>query len=201
MTYVVIVYMPIVSMKPVKQKKKMVGKALKKMVNGMIYVQSAKEIIMLTKMWKHFKTICKHKWYVFLECRKMGITWQGIAHDLSKLRPCEFIPSAKYYTGTSSPVANERNAIGYSYAWRHHKGVNMHHWQWYIDPDGWDENGQVIINPAPMPDKYIKEMYCDMVGAAKAYGNGSAKDYYLKFQNEWVLHSETKEKFEKLLGV
>ena len=150
---------------------------------------------------KYFKTLLIHKWYVFVECRKMGITWRGIVHDLSKFRPKEFIPSSKYWTGTSSAVATERDVLGYSYAWRYHKGVNLHHWQWYVDMDGWDENGKVVLNPAPMPDKYIKEMYCDMVGASKAYGDGSAKEYYLKMKNEWVLHPETKLKFEKLLGV
>ena len=159
---------------------------------------------MSSKYWKHFKTIMKHKWYVFKECRKMGITWQGIVHDLSKFRPSEFYSSARYWTGVGSPVAAERKAIGYSYAWRLHKGNihNRHHWQWFIDTDGCDENNRVILNPAPMPDKYIKEMYCDMVGAAKAYGGtNTAKDYYLEHQREWVLHPDTKRKFEVLLGL
>lgn len=50
-----------------------------------------------------------------------------------------------------------------------------------------------------MPDKYIKEMYCDMVGAGKAYGGGNIKSYYDKVKHTWLLHSETKIKFEKLL--
>ena len=150
-------------------------------------------------LWKHFKTIMKHKWYVFLECRKLGITWRGIVHDLSKFSPKEFVASARYWTGIGSPVAAERDAVGYSYAWRHHKGVNLHHWQWYVDMDGWDEDGRVILNPAPMPEKYIREMVADMRGAAKAYGGGSAIEYYLENQKEWVLHPNTKKRFEELL--
>ena len=158
--------------------------------------------MILIKCWKHFKTIMKHKWYVFIECCKMGIPWQGIIHDLSKFHPSEFVQSARYFQGNRSPVAAERDVIGYSYAWRYHKGRNKHHWQWYVDMDGWDENDRVKLNAAPMPDKFIKEMYCDMVGASKAYGgSGSAKEYYLKNQREWVLHPETKIKFEKMLGI
>jgi hypothetical protein len=132
----------------------------------------------------------------------MGIVWQGITHDLSKFSIPEFVPAAKYWQGNKSPVEAERDVIGYSYAWRFHKGKNRHHWQWYVDMDGWDESGRVKLNPAPMPDKYIKEMYCDMLGASKAYGGAiSAKEYYLKNIKEWVLHPETKAKFEELLGV
>ena len=71
----------------------------------------------------------------------------------------------------------------------------------YLKDKGVSKDDKVILNAAPMPDKYIKEMYCDMVGAAKAYGGGSAKEYYLKMQREWVLHPETKVKFEKMLGI
>jgi len=156
----------------------------------------------MTKCWKHFKTIVRHKWFVFVECCKMGIPWQGIVHDLSKFSLAEFVPSAKYFQGNRSPIEAEREAVGYSYAWRHHKGVNRHHWQWYIDNDGVDENGVIKWNPAPMPDKYIKEMYCDMVGAGKAYGGKiSVKDYYLSKRHEWLLHPETKAKFERMLGI
>jgi len=130
----------------------------------------------------------------------MGIPWQGITHDLSKLRPSEFWSSARYWTGKGSPVEAERAAIGYSLAWRYHKGRQKHHWQWWIDTDGWDEEGRVKLNPAPMPEKYIKEMVCDMLGAAKAY-NSNAVQYYLMNQKEWVLHPDTKERFEELLGV
>ena len=38
-------------------------------------------------MWLHFKKICKHKYWVGRYCFKMGLYWQGIAHDLSKFSP------------------------------------------------------------------------------------------------------------------
>ena len=132
----------------------------------------------------------------------MGIPWQGVIHDLSKLGYREFFSSAKYFQGDRTPIEAEREAVGYSYAWRNHKGKNRHHWQWYIDNDGVDEHGVIKWNAAPMPDKYIKEMYCDMVGAGRAYGGeASPVKYYLSKRHEWLLHPETKEKFEKMLGV
>jgi hypothetical protein len=156
----------------------------------------------MIKCWKHFKTIIRHKWFVFVECCKMGIPWQGIVHDLSKFSLAEFLPSAKYFQGNRSPIEAEKIEKEYSYAWLHHKGVNRHHWQWYIDNDGVDENGIIKWYPAPMPDKYIKEMYCDMVGAGKAYGGAiPIKDYYLSKRHEWLLHPETKIKFERMLGI
>jgi hypothetical protein len=151
----------------------------------------------ITKIARHFATVVKHKHFVFIECCKIGIPLQGILHDMSKFSPAEFIPSAKYFQGDRSPIEAEAIEVGYSYAWRNHKGRNRHHWQWYVD-----FNDDLTLNPAPMPDKYIKEMYCDLVGAGKAYGGESdPAKYYLAHRHEWVLHPETKIKFEKMLGV
>jgi hypothetical protein len=43
--------------------------------------------------------VIRHKWYVFLECRKLGIGWLGLVHDWSKFRPSEFIPYARHFYG------------------------------------------------------------------------------------------------------
>ena len=45
----------------------------------------------------HLKTILIHKYWVFVYCHKLGITWQGIIHDLSKFSWTEFSESVKYY--------------------------------------------------------------------------------------------------------
>ncbi|MCL1829321.1 MAG: DUF5662 family protein [Oscillospiraceae bacterium] len=156
----------------------------------------------MTGCWGHFKTILKHKWYVFIECCKMGIPLRGLTHDLSKFSPAEFIPSARYFQGNRSPIEAERETVGYSRAWLNHKSKNKHHWQYWLDNGGTDKNGAVKWTPVPMPDKYIKEMYCDMVGAAKAYGGvTSAKGYYLSKRSGWLVHPETKDKFERMLGL
>ena len=63
----------------------------------------------------HFKTICKHKYWVFHYCKMAGIPWRGIVHDLSKFSPTEFCESVKYYTGTSSPIDECKKDIGGPY--------------------------------------------------------------------------------------
>lgn len=156
---------------------------------------------MYTNILKHLKTVTIHKYYVFIECCKMGIPLQGILHDLSKFDRLEFMSSAKYWRGNGSPIDAERAAIGYSYGWLHHKGKNKHHWQWYVDIVGYNDDMTIDYRVAPMPNKYILEMYCDMVGAAKAYKTGTARDYYMKHYKKWILHPITRKKLEKLLKV
>ena len=76
------------------------------------------------KIWKHFKTITYHRYLVMKGCFKVGLYYQGLTHDLSKYSPTEFWVGAKYYQGNRSPNNAEREDIGYSSAWLHHKGRN-----------------------------------------------------------------------------
>ena len=57
----------------------------------------------MNKLIGHFRTITKHRHAVIRNCRRAGILWQGLRHDLSKYSPTEFIPGVKYYVGTHSP--------------------------------------------------------------------------------------------------
>ena len=116
------------------------------------------------KYWKHFKTVVRHKHYVFRECAACGIFWQGLAHDMSKFGLTEFASSARYFQGTRSPIEAEKEEIGYSKAWLHHKGHNKHHWEYWTD---FADDGSIIANQ--MPIKYAIETVCDWVGAGKAY--------------------------------
>ena len=116
------------------------------------------------KMWKHFCLINRHKWNVFKLMCRAGRPLQGALHDMSKFTPTEFIESAKYYTGTHSPIDDARKAIGYSKAWQHHKAHNKHHYFYWID--SYQEHGGVGII---MPEKYCVEMFCDMIAASKVY--------------------------------
>ena len=85
------------------------------------------------KAWQHFKTITKHRWLVLKGCFRVGLYAQGLTHDLSKYSPTEFRMGAKYYQGTRSPNAAEREDKGYSEAWMHHKGRNRHHYEYWTD--------------------------------------------------------------------
>ena len=125
----------------------------------------------------HLRTITKHRHMVIKHCKKAGILWQGLRHDLSKYSPTEFIPGVKYYTGTKSPNEGERIDKGYSVAWLHHKGRNKHHPEYWYDP--------MSRNPMPViPYKYIVEMICDNLAAGIVYnGKRWRNDTQLKYWN------------------
>ena len=128
----------------------------------------------MKKYIKYFKTICIHKWYVFVECFNQRIIWQGIIHDMSKFSPSEFIASAKYYNG-------DGNDKEYQEAWLHHKGHNKHHWEFWVD---WNsDTGEYELPRIPL--KYLQEMYADMIGASKAYNksNFDVREPYNYFKN------------------
>ena len=125
-------------------------------------------------IWKHFKTITHHKILVAKGCFKVGLYKQGLLHDMSKYSPTEFWVGAKYYQGTRSPNNAEREDIGYSSAWLHHKGRNKHHYEYWIDYSMQALPGGMA--PVPMPDKYIAEMIMDRIAASKVYMGGEYTD-------------------------
>ena len=158
----------------------------------------------MTKAWEHFKTVTYHKYLVMQGCFKVGLYKQGLLHDLSKYSPSEFLVGAKYYQGNRSPNNAEREDIGYSSAWLHHKGRNRHHYEYWIDYSTRSIPGGMA--PAPMPNKYIVEMFMDRVAACKVYHKGHYTDqdplkYYEsgKDMGSVPLHVKTKTILELLL--
>lgn len=150
------------------------------------------------KYWNHLKTICKHKAVVFHECRKCGIIWQGITHDLSKFGITEFFSSARYFQGDSSPIDAEKKEKGYSLAWHHHKGHNPHHWEYWTD----FHNGKVTC--VKIPYKYVVEMICDWIGAGKTYSKEKwtqrePLEYYRRKRENILICMETESLIIKFL--
>lgn len=140
----------------------------------------------------HFKTITKHRHAVMRHCFRAGIGWQGLAHDLSKYSPAEFLPGARYYQGNRSPNEAEREKYGYSRAWLHHKGRNKHHWEYWRDL-----NRQTnLYAPVEMPTRYVAEMFCDRVAASKIYQkekytDRAALEYLLRGKAGQQMHPAT----------
>lgn len=156
----------------------------------------------MSKAWKHFKTVTHHKWLVAKGCFRVGLYRQGILHDLSKYGPTEFMVGVKYYQGNRSPNNAEREAIGYSSSWLHHKGRNKHHYEYWIDYSSRSLPGGMI--PVPMPDRFIAEMVMDRIAASKVYNgadyvDASPLEYYHRGTELAPLHPYTKEKLELLL--
>ena len=120
----------------------------------------------------HFRTITRHRHMVLRHCIKAGIPLQGLLHDLSKFSPAEFIPGALYWQGTRSPNEEERERMGYSAAWMHHKGRNKHHFEYWIDV----HPVRKVYEPVEMPARYLIEMFCDRVAASKIYRGADYRD-------------------------
>ena len=150
---------------------------------------------------KHFITITKHRRLVRQGCFKVGLYWRGLVHDLSKYMPSEFLVGAKYYQGYRSPNNAEREDIGYSSAWLHHKGRNKHHFEYWMDYSAVELQGFV---PAKMPTKYIVEMFMDRVAASKNYNGKRYQDsfpyeYYKRGEQFIIMEDKSKELLAKLL--
>jgi len=152
------------------------------------------------QVWNHFKTITHHKWLVLCGCFRVGLYWQGLTHDLSKYSPTEFLNGARYYQGTRSPNAAEREDKGYSEAWMHHKGRNRHHYEYWTDMNMQTRRYESV----PMPRKYLVEMVMDRRAACKVYQGknytpGSALEYLEKSRERLLMNPETVEQLRYLL--
>ncbi len=149
----------------------------------------------------HFKTITSHKLMVMKYCFRVGLYRQGLLHDLSKYSPTEFWRGAKYYQGTRSPNAREREIYGHSKAWLHHKGRNRHHFEYWRDFNPVTKKTE----PVEMPTKYFKEMVCDRIAASKIYNGKDYKDgdaiTYYKKESYLIceIHPNTAAHLEKVL--
>ena len=124
--------------------------------------------------WGHLCTVLTHKKQVWKLSRKAGIPFQGLAHDLSKFSPSEFLPGARHYQGGKrSPNEQEREILGYSTAWLHHKGRNRHHFEYRIAAS----------------KTYL----------GKNFTEQHPLDYFLKGKPNRFIHPETSDFIEKML--
>lgn len=141
---------------------------------------------------RHLATILRHRRAVRRIARRVGIPWRGLTHDLSKFSWVEFSAGAKYYQGTRSPNEEERERLGYSLAWMHHKGRNRHHYEYWVDMDPATRR----YAPVEMPIPDTAEMFCDRVAASRvyrgaAYQDSDPLDYFLRGHAKDVMHPAT----------
>lgn len=153
---------------------------------------------------KYASYVVRHKWFVLLECVKLGIPFRGLTHDWHKMLPREWFPYVNFFYGKKTP----RDSSGYykptdtgdqafDKAWLHHQKLADHHWQWWILPE--DEGGVKIL---PMSDNARREMLADWRGASKAQGFDGKDDlvaWYEKNKGKMQLHPETREWIESQL--
>ena len=152
------------------------------------------------KAWQHFKTITHHRWLVCQGCFRVGLYWQGLTHDLSKYSITEFRTGARYYQGSRSPNAAERESKGYSEAWMHHKGRNRHHYEYWTDMN--PKTGKYEF--VPMPRKYLVEMVMDRRAACMTYQGSHYRDdsaliYLQKSRERLLMNPQTQQELEFIL--
>ena len=155
---------------------------------------------MLCSAFRHFHTITTHRHQVIVHCFRAGIGWQGLFHDLSKYSWTEFRMGIRYYQGKRSPNEAERETIGYSVAWMHHKGRNRHHFEYWNDVNPQTKCYEAV----EMPLNFMIEMFCDRVAACKiyrgkVYNDSSALEYYLRGNAKNIMHPSTARELERLL--
>ena len=148
--------------------------------------------ITLQKILGHFRTITHHCHLVLRGCFRVGLYRQVLCHDLSKYSPIEFWTGVRYYQGTRSPNAAEREEKGYSEAWMHHKGRNRHHFEYWTDLNM--STGR--YEPVPMPPRYLAEMVMDRIAACRtyqgaAYTDASPLDYFERARETRLIHPKT----------
>jgi hypothetical protein len=158
---------------------------------------------------RHIRYVFIHKWFVLLECIKMGIVWQGITHDLSKFFPSELGPYSRMFHGDIKP---KRDSTGYykpyntgnkefEMAWLSHVNRNKHHSQYWIisydEDDKTCENHQKVFD---MPERYALEMIADWIGSSKSQKTGhTALEWYEAHKQKLTLSPNTRKFVEKKL--
>lgn len=143
----------------------------------------------------YFKYVCEHKKNVFIECMKEGLFLRAFTHDLSKFRPSEFIPYARYFY-----IDKKLYREAFDKAWELHYQRNKHHPEY--------ARTVLICIPGSKPyERYedmeyndIREMICDLKAMSRKFG-GSAQEYYLKNYHNFGLSMSTRRTLDYLLGL
>lgn len=151
---------------------------------------------MIKIYWYYLKYLLEHKKNVFIECWKSSLYLHAFTHDLSKFRPSEFIPYAKFFhekDRSKKYKQSDENNINFQKGWLLHQKRNKHHWNYWVSVTRKNE-----IIPIEMPLKYIKQMICDWKGMSRKFG-GSADKYYYENKHKFILHSETIKRIELIL--
>lgn len=137
----------------------------------------------------YMKYILKHKYYVAIECIKMGLFIHAITHDMSKFRPSEFFPYARYFYGNFENSQQLLVKKDFDRAWLMHQNRNPHHWDFWVSGEG---------DAYEMPTKYVLQMVADWKGMSRKFGD-VPMEWYQSNKDKINLHPITASKIESLL--
>lgn len=144
---------------------------------------------------RYLSYVVRHKYFVMVECWKMGLIWQGTSHDWHKFLPSEFFPYVSQFGGG---IKTGRDNTGYykptdtgnqrfEVAWLMHQKRALHHWQsWCVAVEGG------VVKAYAIPLKYRKEMLADWKGAGRAQGKPDIFSWWLANNGKMTLHPETR---------
>lgn len=144
----------------------------------------------------YLRYVLRHKWFVFIECCKLGIPFLGIIHDWSRFRPSEWMPyvaSQPYNKDNKPPNITEK----FTLAWNDHQHRNKHHWEYWVHFD-YHSHEMIILS---MPDKYRRELLADWRGASRAKGFNSVRDWYMSSRQRMKIHQDTRKWIEDQLEI
>lgn len=145
----------------------------------------------------------KHKWFVLIGGIGIARLTDLLVHDLSKFQPSELLWYGRAFClkpvtragGDKSPVnRTEKDA---KVGWVHHQNRNRHHWEYWID--------RSTGVPQPMPERFVREMVADWIGASRAYNgrwpsfrNWAEWEWYQGNKGRMKLHDATRILLETL---
>jgi len=145
----------------------------------------------MSKYIKFLWSLLRHKWFVLvggLRCRAPII--QLILHDWSKFTPLEFIAYSKNFYGDGSPNDREHTSA-FDVAWNHHQKRNRHHWQYWVLINDSDDP-PINPLPLPMPERFVREMVADWMGASKTYTDSwNMTEWLNQNGHKMRLHNDT----------
>jgi len=156
--------------------------------------------------WAYLKYVVRHKWYVFLECIKLGIPWRGLIHDWHKFLPGEWFPYVYFFHNSDGSNKQVRGKTGYykpddtgdpafDLAWFRHQKRAWHHWQSWILPMT-DGTTKVLA----MDDASRREILADWRGAGLSQGKPDTAAWYEANGGKLRLHPETRAWLEEQLS-
>lgn len=162
-------------------------------INSLLSYNNLKEAKVSKEIaYKYLETLLDHIEYVCEAGLAIGLDRdQCIQHDSSKFNNMEFYSYAKQFQGDGDEEF-------FPYAWLDHIHRNEHHWEYWIFPDGYNytRKGETVPSPSIeegvviMPEKYVKEMVADWLGASMAYtGSWDMTDWLEKNLPKIRLHS------------
>jgi hypothetical protein len=107
---------------------------------------------------------------------------------MSKFRPSEFIPYARFFYRTDRSKnykVSDETDDDFQKGWNLHQKRNKHHWNYWVSV-----TRKYEIVPLPMPKKYVHQMICDWRGMSRRFG-GTWIEYYQKNRESFILHPDT----------